>query len=71
MHIMTINCLTDLVFYRRHPELVKSDGDRIPLPKFQDATPKQKLLIYEWRDIKTCLVIPALKVFIREEKKAK
>jgi len=68
---LTVNCLTNIGFYRRHPELVQKDGAWTPLPKFKDATPTQKLMIYEWRDIKTCLVIPALKVFLREEKKEK
>jgi hypothetical protein len=73
----TINCLTDVIFYRRHNELIDIDPTltRDPivtrLPSFKDATPAQKLLLYEWRDIKNCFVVPALKVFIRAEKKSK
>ena len=73
----TINCLTDVVFYRRHNELIDIDPTLTResiitrLPSFKDATPAQKLLIYEWRDIKNCLVVPAFKIFIRAQKKSK
>jgi hypothetical protein len=60
----TIDCITDEVFYRRHPELVQK-GKRIRLPHFKDANWKQKLLIYEWRDIRNCFVLPLLRLRVR------
>ena len=59
----TIDCITDEVFYRRHPELVQNDK-RIKLPAFKDAKGAEKLLIYEWRDIRNCFVRPALRIWL-------
>lgn len=73
----TINCLTNVIFYRRHNELIdidftlKRDPIVTRLPRLKDATPAQKRLIYEWHDIKNRFVVPLLRAHIRGVKNSK